>query len=427
MNIGIVTTWLERGASYVSRQYMKSLEKENNIFIYARGGEHYVKGNNIWDNENVTWGKLLPPGIHGSIELNDFKKWIERNKIEIVFFNEEHFFQPILLCNELNVKCGAYVDYYKKNTVECFGVYDFLICNTERHYSVFKWHPQCYYVPWGTDTELFKPKVIKRTLEDKLVFFHSAGYSPDRKGTGILIKAFEMVDKKKAKLFIHSQVKLEDFFPELAETIRRLVKDESIVIREETVSAPGLYHLGDVYVYPTLLEGIGLTIAEALASGLPVITGDNPPMNEFVNNECGKLVEIYSFAMREDNYYWPQSFCSIDSLLEKMNWYIDNYYRIEELKLAARKHAESMLCWKKNSSVLLEIFNTIKRIDSADKNEALAKAKEHDLKEFSIDSKKYYESNLKYRLYRASLIVEHAFSITIRGFRRLFKLIFRER
>lgn len=427
MNIGIVTTWLERGASYVSRQYKKTLERDNNIFIYARGGEGYAKGNKNWDNQSVTWGKQLPAGIHGSIELKDFKKWIIKNNIEIVFFNEEHFFQPILLCNELNVKCGAYIDYYKKSTVECFGAYDFLICNTRRHYSAFDWHPQCYHVPWGTDTKLFKPELDKKDKTDKLVFFHSAGYSPDRKGTELLIRAFEKVDKTKAKLLIHSQVKLADFFPELAETISSLVKDESIVIREETVSAPGLYYLGDVYVYPTLLEGIGLTIAEALACGLPVITGDNPPMNEFVDTNCGKLVEIERFAFRADNYYWPQCFCSEDSLLEKMNWYIDNHYRIEELKLTARRHAESKLCWKKNSRVLLEIFNSVKRIDSVEKSEALSKAKEHDLKEFSIDSKKYYESKLKYRLYRASLIFEHALSITIRGFRKLLKIIFRER
>ena len=45
MNIGIVTTWLERGASYVSRQYYEVLSKFHNVYIYARGGEKYEMNN----------------------------------------------------------------------------------------------------------------------------------------------------------------------------------------------------------------------------------------------------------------------------------------------------------------------------------------------------------------------------------------------
>lgn len=58
MNIGIVTTWFERGAAYVSRQYMEALssDPENRVFVYARGGEAYAKKNSQWDKENVTWG-----------------------------------------------------------------------------------------------------------------------------------------------------------------------------------------------------------------------------------------------------------------------------------------------------------------------------------------------------------------------------------
>ena len=69
--------------------------------------------------------------------------------------------------------------------------------------------------------------------------------------------------------------------------------DPRIEFIEKTVSAPGLYFRGDVYLYPTRLEGIGLTICEALASGLPVITTNDAPMNEFViDGETGYLVDV---------------------------------------------------------------------------------------------------------------------------------------
>ena len=34
----------------------------------------------------------------------------------------------------------------------------------------------------------------------------------------------------------------------------------------------GLFSTGDVYVYPTIKEGVGLTITEAMCTGMPVVT-----------------------------------------------------------------------------------------------------------------------------------------------------------
>lgn len=42
MNIGIVTTWHEGGAGYVSRAYMNVLrEQGNEVQVYVRGGRYY--------------------------------------------------------------------------------------------------------------------------------------------------------------------------------------------------------------------------------------------------------------------------------------------------------------------------------------------------------------------------------------------------
>ena len=55
--IGIVTTWFERGAAYVSKQFKETLEKEYEVFIYARGGEDIAMNNPDWDHRNITFGK----------------------------------------------------------------------------------------------------------------------------------------------------------------------------------------------------------------------------------------------------------------------------------------------------------------------------------------------------------------------------------
>src|SRR5699024_6606517 len=143
---------------------------------------------------------------------------------------------------------------------------------------------QSYYVPWGTDTELYRPNYEKRA-DKQLTFFHSAGMS-NRKGTNFVIDCFiEGEIYKEAKLIIHTQKNFERNF---GYNIKELEKF-NVEIIEKSVTAPGLYYLADVYVYPTMLDGLGLTMYEALSAGLPVITTNHPPMNEVINNDVGYL------------------------------------------------------------------------------------------------------------------------------------------
>jgi glycosyltransferase involved in cell wall biosynthesis len=359
MNIGIVTTWFERGAAYVSRLYRDVLEKDHQIFIYVRAGDFYAQGDPNWSGSNVTWGKKSRLPISTPIELNDFQRWIEKNRLEIIFFNEQNWWNPVIFCNSMGIKTGGYVDYYTEQTIPLFGCYDFIICNTKRHYSVFDWHPQCFYVPWGTDISLFTPKSFRPVEEGVVTFFHSAGMNPERKGTDLVIRAFSCLQSSKARLVIHSQLNLKTIFPHLENLISNLEYQGSIQYYEQTVPAPGLYHFGDVYIYPSRLEGIGLTVPEALACGLPVITSESPPMSEFINETNGKLVKVSRLFSRADGYYWPQCLVDESSLVEQMEFYIENYRELEAYKRAARADADRNLDWFKNAKDLPRIFENI--------------------------------------------------------------------
>jgi glycosyltransferase involved in cell wall biosynthesis len=105
-----------------------------------------------------------------------------------------------------------------------------------------------------------------------------------------------------------------------------------------------------------------LTLIEALASGLPVITTDHPPMNEFVEvNRNGRLVDVARLVARFDGYYWPQSFIKPASLTEQMRFYLDNRGRLAEFKSQARQYAEEKLDWRKNSAHLADDLIQAKR------------------------------------------------------------------
>lgn len=382
MNIAIVTTWFERGAAYVSKQFRETLSENNNVFIYVRGGESYAKNDPNWLVENLYWGKRNPFFVTTKIDLNDFKNWLIKNRIEVVIFNEQQQWDSVILCDKLNIKCGSYIDYYQQETVPLHTVYDFLICNTKRHLSVFKWHKQAYYIPWGTDAVLFKKNDKKHSDNGcGISFFHSCGMNPKRKGTDLIIKAMKMINSRDYQVIIHSQVDLKVALPILAKDIRKLEENKLLKVIIKTVGAPGLYHLGDVYIYPSRLEGIGLTIAEALSCGLPVITTNQAPMNEFVvNGENGILVDVDYEMKREDNYYWPMSICSIPSLVKSMQWYIDNRNTIEIQKNKTIQFAKEKLNWHENSKGFSNLLLKTKKIDSSQKVEAIKQAKLYESK-----------------------------------------------
>lgn len=360
MNIGIVTTWFERGAAYVSKAYMAALQQQGHtVHIFARGGEEYAIGDPLWDLPNVTWGKRYKPlgrisrfdGLY--ISMIQLVHWLQNKCIDVIIFNEEHSYYIIRRVCKLGYTVGAYIDYYKKDNVQHFREYDFLLCNTKRHYDVFQHFPGCLFIPWGTDINLFKPKNSEYGVGEKhnVVFFHSAGFGGvnNRKGTDLVVKAFQSV-KGNAKLILHSQVPLLKYGTDTLEVVGN---DSRIEFIEQTIPAPGLYHLGDVFVYPSRLEGIGLCVPEALACGLPVITTDNAPMNEFVENEVnGLLVSVKETRMRGDGYYWPEKIPDVDDLANKMQTYVDDKDLLSRHKRQARETAETKLDWMKNTAEL---------------------------------------------------------------------------
>lgn len=360
MNIGIVTTWFERGAAYVSKQFEEILSIRHDVYIFARGGESFAKGNPQWDKPNVHWSKFCVNSKY--INRKEFLLWLKRNNIDVVLFNEQNDFAPILYCKELGIKTIAYIDYYTEETIPLFNVYDALICNTKRHLSAFENHPHAYYVPWGTDVNLYKPINEDGHLvnDGYVTFFNSAGMNPLRKGSDTLIKALDSCgDRSNVKVIIHSQRDLRQFFPELKSTIDKLVKEGSLELIEKTVSAPGLYYKADVYVYPSILDGIGLTVPEAISSGLACLASDNPPMNEFFDETCGSLIPIDRLYARKDGYYWPQCRCDVKALAELIERYASNKEEVVRKKKEARKYALKYLSFEKNANSLFDLLESV--------------------------------------------------------------------
>ena len=358
MKVGLVTEWFERGSSYVSLAYKSTLEMQGHcVHVYARCENQFL-GEPLWEGEKVHKGKKSPLPFGKAVDKKDFLEWLRTNELDVVIFNEQIWPLPVYWAQNEGVLTVGYIDYYTKKNIRDFKIYDLLICNSKQHVEAFKWHRNIRYIPWGVDLSLFHPGP---DVNRELTFFHSAGWSPYRKGTDLLVKSFLMLESK-SKLVIHLQIPVSKFLAKFEiDTSHPRFKD--IEFFEGSVAPPGLYHLGDVYVYPSRLDGIGLTQAEALACGLPIISTGVEPMTTFSDHGYSKSCSVARKWYREDQYFWPMAEVDIQSLVADMRYFETNLSQRSAWKAESRNWAMQNLDWKQNSSQLGAILMSLAKTE----------------------------------------------------------------
>lgn len=359
MRIGIVSNFFPSGAGYVTKAYQASLiEQGNEVFIYARCTKKEFRKDSDWCNQNnVEVAKLF----NEEITASGLIKWVKRLKLEVVLFNEQRYWSPVIELKkaQINVLIGSYIDYYTQKTVPLFTVYDFLFCNTARHFSVFREFNGAYYIPWGT--KVYENEVNIDLVDNTEVrFVISAGWQlgkgADRRGSLIALRAF-LATKGNAKLDIYSQSGEH----EIDELVLSLIESDSRVELVVGTFDPFPYDKYDVYLYPSRLDGIGLTLPESMACGLAVITTNSAPMNEFVKDGVtGLLVNVERFLGRDDGYYWPENIVDNNDLALKIQYYIDNPDVVVRHKNSSISHSRESLSWRKNSANLSELISELK-------------------------------------------------------------------
>lgn len=151
----------------------------------------------------------------------------------------------------------------------------------------------------GVDTERFNPTVNGRSmrecykLENCPTVLYLGRLAP-YKGVQFLMKAIPDVLKElpETKFLITGGMRYD--VADLSRLIKRLKIENSIVFTGyvSDTDVPKLYACCDVFCYPSLWEGFGLTPAEAQACGKPVVAFNTCAIPEVVKNgRTGLLVE----------------------------------------------------------------------------------------------------------------------------------------
>ncbi len=197
----------------------------------------------------------------------------------------------------------------------------------------------------GIDKKIFKPTKKKlKKLKSPYIFY--MGSEVPRKNIENLLRAFREISLKYPDLFL---VKAgyhggEGHREKMLKLIKKYdLKDKVILISDylKEEDLPMYYSNAELFLYPSLKEGFGMPLVEAMACGCPVVTSNLAPMNEIANNQ--ELVNP------KDNR----------SIAKGVNRILSNKRYREVLRKNALKRAGDF-DWEKSANKLVKIYEELK-------------------------------------------------------------------
>ena len=196
-------------------------------------------------------------------------------------------------------------------------------------------------IPNGVDTLTFRP--TERAPNRRTRFLTVARLIP-RKGLDCLIDAFGLLHRERVEAEL-TIVGGGDFEDKLSAQARSLGLRDRIDFRGELPhdDLPAVYAEHDVFVLPSLNEGMSNAVLEAMAAGLPVVTTPTGGAHELLDGAA-------LFVAKRNP-------AEIASRLAEL---INDPHRRHSLAVAARKRAERF-SWGRVADEYLELYRKVMR------------------------------------------------------------------
>jgi 1,2-diacylglycerol 3-alpha-glucosyltransferase len=307
MRIGIVAYWFNRGQGVVARQLRSALDElGHETFVLARPTRktnirpEWIDREGVWAQERVTAASDY------SIPLAEYRSWAQASALDAVLFDQNYQFEEIARLREVGIAtAGRFVwEQFAPEHVEPARraldvVYSMTACEQRRYARLGIDSPR---VRWGCHPDLIaddpvgagdgnrpSPGASGREAEEgpevvRLMF--PGGFMSKRKPIAEVITAFRAAEGPELRLLVKAQV--ERGLPRVKRLARggRLGRrDRRIEILAEDLPTEEylrLFASAAAIVAPSRWEGLGMHLFEATALGLPIVSNDNPPMNEVV-------------------------------------------------------------------------------------------------------------------------------------------------
>ena len=199
--------------------------------------------------------------------------------------------------------------------------------------------------PWGVDLDHFRMRNAEgRMAKEGFVLFCNRSWET-RYGVDMLARAFVKVANQREdnRLLLLGGGSQGSY---LRKIFQSGGVDEHVTYGGQIsqTDLPRWYHMADLYISPSHVDGSSVSLMEALACGLPCLVSDIPANKEWVfENQNGWL-------FRDGD---------VDHLAEKILAAMNQREKLPEIGRASRSEAEKRADWKKNAAALMEVYRSL--------------------------------------------------------------------
>ncbi len=190
----------------------------------------------------------------------------------------------------------------------------------------------------------------KYNLPEKFILY--LGTMQPRKNLPVLIKAYAKIKKNipELKLVLAGNKNAHNFDKKIDAKIEKYNLENDVIFTGyiEEGDKPVVYRLADLFVFPSLYEGFGMPILEAMASGTAVIASDIAPHREIAGSAA--------------IYFYPKK-------AKELSRKIEDFFADENLgkNLMVRGQEQvEKFSWKKTASTILSVYQKVLKTTRVD-------------------------------------------------------------
>jgi glycosyltransferase involved in cell wall biosynthesis len=342
-NVMIFSTVANQGLGNLSRQYNKIfhlLGKNTYIFAYQ---SYFDRKRNLFPEECSEIKAHYSLNNREAVTIHELSEFIILNYIKILIIPELCFydnwkkiFDLKRLFPFIRVVLIPMPEIVRKDEIHLHEFLDMILCPNEMSYKLFteRNFKNIKFLGHADDSfiisDVFETKIKDLEMKKKINFLHIAGHNPiTRKNTKRIIEVFinALNYRKDIHLTITTQTRREILWEsDLPENVRIIDKNLNETELQD------LFNHNDLTIQLPFHEGIGLGFLESMKNGLPVITMNVPPNNEFildksvgyfVNEEAISNVDNFqgvfnSWQFDRQDFLKKLLEIEIDSIIQKM-------------------------------------------------------------------------------------------------------------
>ncbi len=213
----------------------------------------------------------------------------KKNKTKVIYTAHGfHFFKGAPVINWLIYFTAEKLCSYFTDTLITINKEDFH--NAEKKLNAKK---VCYVPGVGVDTAFFYENAGKReellseisANKDSIILL-SVGELSDRKNHSVSIKALSQIKNDNVHLIIAGTGEKREEFSSLVESLGVGGRVHLLGFRTDI---PALLKSADIFLFPSIQEGLPVALMEAMSCGLPVICSEIRGNTDLIDESCGIL------------------------------------------------------------------------------------------------------------------------------------------